>query len=1177
MSISTGSIFGRINLSILSLILYIPCVFANLPQVSDSPFYIKKTTWQESMLASQEILISSCSEKISKGASFVQASPWYRTKPIDDVVAEESWNHPQFDIRPSENGTAVKTLVKDSVDLAAKDKNDDPIWHQIPEFHDGELYPLKNNNYKTIYFYRSITVPSACMIKAIFYASGYFVTPQMQVWFNGQMIVDRSPEGDRYPYQEANLHLKTGVNHLLIRAHNLYMLSVDLWPKPGSVASIFWPSLFRDFPETKARRQMEWEMKDGIWSEPLASNQQSNCMKLTGRYADACPGTGYTHKIQQFISMNMAGSGLNKVRKFYYQAHEADGLWNRIKKINFNLLYATCSAVSELKIKNPDDYPQVRLDYPRQIEELKLQADQVRSAFETDQEDSIDLLKLETLLKKLEAIRWYALRSKLGVDEIIFITRMRTRGYNWYGDLSYFLQAPSVKMYCEGGSKLCRLNLRTGIQTVILEDPAGAFRDPNVHYDGNKILFAWRRGGTEYYHLYEMNLNGSSLRQITDGSYDDIEGIYLPDGDIIFSSTRCNRWIACGTYRTSILFRCDADGRNIRPLSSNVVSENTPWMLPDGRVIFMRWEYVDRNQLRYQHLWTINPDGTGIMTFFGNQFANNVFIDAKPIPGTDKVIYVELPNHGSEDRRGTLMILDPKRGPDDRKAAKPLDIGPRIKKAGQCMDPYPIAKDCFLFVCDRKIYMTDGRGNSELIYTLPQDAHPNLMTHEPRPIRSRKQEPVIPVRIDLSKATGRLALIDITHGRNMTGVKPGEIKKLLVLEQLPKPLNVHGGPQPVSMGGTFTLKRVLGTVPVETDGSAFMELPAMRSLFFVALDEKNFSVKRMQSFVTLQPGEFTSCSGCHENRTETPRRPVNILPSALARPASKITPIENIPDVFDYPRDIQPILDRHCIACHDYEPGAKGGPRSGGVILTGDHGPWFSHSYATLTLRRQFADGRNDRGNMPPYTIGASASPLMQKINGEHHGVILSSGEYEMIRYWIEVGGNYVGTYAALGGGWVTVAADSNIKNRCSLCHLADLQDKLNPELIYNLSRPEKSLVLLAPLAKKAGGYGLCTAETGKPVFFDKHDPDYLAIHLEIQDAIKKLNKLKRFDITEYRAIEAYFREMKGYGLLTKNFDPIKDTIDYYEMDQKYWRSLWHQPYLPNRSALTPKTGAILK
>ncbi|MBC7337401.1 MAG: PD40 domain-containing protein, partial [Clostridia bacterium] len=172
----------------------------------------------------------------------------------------------------------------------------------------------------------------------------------------------------------------------------------------------------------------------------------------------------------------------------------------------------------------------------------------------------------------------------------------------------------------------------------MLDDPRGGIRDPQVHYDGRKILFSYRKGGTHPFHLYEINVDGTGLRQLTDGSDDDIEPTYCPDGSIIFCSSRCRRFVNCWYTRVAVLYRCDADGKNIRPLSSNNDHDNTPWMLPDGRVLYMRWEYVDRSQVHFHHLWTMNPDGTFQTVFFGNMYGGVAMLDAKPIPNTNKVV-----------------------------------------------------------------------------------------------------------------------------------------------------------------------------------------------------------------------------------------------------------------------------------------------------------------------------------------------------------------------------------------------------------------------------------------------------------------------------------------------------------------------------------------------------------
>jgi len=196
------------------------------------------------------------------------------------------------------------------------------------------------------------------------------------------------------------------------------------------------------------------------------------------------------------------------------------------------------------------------------------------------------------------------------VEEIVFAARGPGRDGHWYANFGHHSTSADRMLYREGG-QLCALNLRTGKLRVLLNDPRGGVRDPQVHYDGGKILLSYRKGTGRHYHLYEINTDGSGLRRITDGRQDDIEPIYLPDDDIMFCSSRVNRFVQCWFTQVAVLHRCNGDGSDVRLVSANVEQDNTPWMLGDGRVLFMRWEYVDRSRVRFHHLWTINPDGTG--------------------------------------------------------------------------------------------------------------------------------------------------------------------------------------------------------------------------------------------------------------------------------------------------------------------------------------------------------------------------------------------------------------------------------------------------------------------------------------------------------------------------------------------------------------------------------------
>ncbi len=830
-----------------------------------------------------------------------------------------------------------------------------------------------------------------------------------------------------------------------------------------------------------------------------------------------------------------------------------------------------------------------------------------------------ELRKLELAVRNREIARRAELSTRLrkyGCHEIVFAQRGYGRDISghYYANFGYACTDPNVWFHAGDGGQLCKLHVGTGKLTVLLDDPGGSIRDPQVHYQARKILFSYRKAHTHRYHLYEINTDGSGLRQITDGPWDDVEGTYLPGGDVIFCSTRCNRWIGCWLAETAILFRCNPQGENIRMLSSGSFTENTPAVLPDGRVLYTRWEYVNRDPVSFHHLWTMNPDGTGQMVYFGNMRPGGVFIDARPIPGTDRVVLANIPGHGSNEHVGYVATVSVKNGPNARWAMK------NVSRSRDFRDPYPLSAEAFLVARGNEILLMDSQGDTEVLYS--GTAGP---LHEPRPIVTRPRERIVPSRLDLSQAHATLIVGDVYRGRNMAGVRRGSIKKLLVMEDLPKPANFHGGgSQPIGHGVTSTLKRILGTVPVEPDGSAHFQVPAMRSIYFALLDQNDLSVKQMRSFVTLQPGETVSCIGCHEQRQQKSADGPRLAVQAVSRDPSRIRPIPDVPPIMDFPRDVQPILDRHCVSCHNHRR------CDGGVSLVGDRGPVFSQSYYTLLLHWQIKDtggqprhgtGR-EPGNNRPYTTYSSASPLMAKLEPGHYDVRLSPREKRLIRLWIDTGATYAGTYAAYGSGQVggcwgnnqpirvmaddwpsTAPAQEAVQRRCGACHprqqlpqhvtarisvdsWGDMLSWTRPlsrysrHRIYNLGRPEASLILLAPLSHKAGGYarGIPGAEIGQPrpvaedrsrppqpvqhpiVFADAADPDYRKILVHIRAAAARLGEIKRFDMPGFRPNEHYVREMKRYGVLPGSLDPAKDPIDVYATDRAYWQTFWYRP-----------------
>jgi len=783
-----------------------------------------------------------------------------------------------------------------------------------------------------------------------------------------------------------------------------------------------------------------------------------------------------------------------------------------------------------------------------------------------------------------------------GVREVLFVIRGTGPDGHWYANFGkYSPDRLRGKTLYPSGSSLCALDLGTGAQRVLLSDDTGGVRDPQVHYDGEWIIFSYRPGGEENYHLYQIKRDGSGLRQLTDGPYDDLEPSYLPDGDIIFCSSRCKRWVNCWLTPVATMYRCGPKGDDIRPVSANIEHDNTPWPLPDGRILYTRWEYIDRSQVHYHHLWAMNPDGTAQMTWFGNLEPGVLMIDAKPVPGSKRAVVVFSPGHGRKEHAGRLAIVDPANGPDQQQSIRWLT------KGGDYRDPWAFSDDLVLAAKDTQLILCEGEGKETIVLALSNEQKKaGKWIHEPRPLVGREREAVIADRTDTADASGYLMLMDAHLGRNMGGVKKGEIKDLLVIESLPKPINYTGGMEPLSYGGTFTLERVLGTVPVEADGSAYFAVPARRSVFFVALDEHGKAIKRMQSFTSVEPGEVQSCVGCHEHRTQAPPPLSKIAPIAAQREPSKIRKFRNVPDVFDFPRDIQPLLDRHCVECHNTDR------PDGGMILTGDRGPMYSHSYFCLTIARQFADGRNAaKSNYPPRALGSGGAPMLKMFEGGHYDVKASPQELLTLRLWLDTGAPYPGTYAALGTGMIggyeqnsqvihndkdwpeSKAAHAAIDRRCASCHTK----KANPvprtladesgfsfwkpnfddprirrirHIVFNLTHPKRSLMLLAPLAKSAGGRGTCHTEGEKAgtggVFDNKDDADYRAILGMIEAGKRKLDEVKRFDMPGFKPRPEWVREMKFYGLLPKSFDLTRDPVDVYQVERAYWTSLQHHP-----------------
>jgi len=592
----------------------------------------------------------------------------------------------------------------------------------------------------------------------------------------------------------------------------------------------------------------------------------------------------------------------------------------------------------------------------------------------------------------------------------------------------------------------------------------GCVLEPRLSYDAKRIVFSFVEcEGKDFnpaeilndvdegfYHVYEVNVDGSGLRQLTSGPYDDLMPTYLPDGGIAFSSTRRRGYARCfggqfsRRWHVYTLHRMDADGGNIRTLSFHDTNEWFPAVSNTGLILFARWDYIDRDAVTHQNLWATRPDGTNAFALWGNATASpHCTFQLQPIPNSPKIVFAASAHHSIAG--GSIAVVDPTISDDGQEPITritpeipfPEAEGRDIKEYYTA--PWPLSDEYFLVGYSPTplvwepgankpnalgIYLLDAWGNRELLYRDLEIGSTN-----PCPLAPRRKPPVLPSSLpggwhwhDASgtpeaRPTGEMTLVDVYQG--LGDVERGRIKELRVVQLFPKTTNVANEP-PIGMAREENGRAILGTVPVEPDGSARFLLPAGVPVCFQALDEDGFAYQTMRSTIYVQAGERVSCVGCHEHRrTAPPRMSADV--AALRRAPSRIEPGELGGRPFSYVEVVQPVLDKHCAECHgEQDP-------DGGLDLSGRPHERFTRSYVSLmddvdfwhlgtnpenaarALVPRFG-GRNQIQVTPPGGMyGALGSRLMKLLRDGHEDVELSPDELRRLAAWIDLNAIFYG------------------------------------------------------------------------------------------------------------------------------------------------------------------------
>ena len=604
--------------------------------------------------------------------------------------------------------------------------------------------------------------------------------------------------------------------------------------------------------------------------------------------------------------------------------------------------------------------------------------------------------------------------------------------------------------------------------------PSGNFMTPELSYDAQRVLFAYcpvqeAPGSWDFndqtknrrYHIQELSLATGSVRTLTQGDTDNFSPVYLPSGEILFVSTRRGGFHRCGRGPCFVytLSRMEADGQNPRSISFHETQEWDPCLLHDGRVVYTRWDYVDRNAVHYEQLWSARPDGSNVRVYYGNNTWNPTGIwEARAIPGSSRIMATAAPHHGMS--AGSIILVDTTQAVDGKEpltrltpevrfpeSEAPLAFGPSPASSdfdtpvkqywrsplteswmeatateeekrwpGHCYkSPWPLSEKFFIvsYSFDQLVgepgpnipnmfglYLADAFGNKELLYR-----DPAISSLWARPLARRTVPPVVATPVAHSdKDTGTFFLKDVMESwpRLPTNTT---ITHLRIIQVLLKTTPHADSPK---VGAAFAApgKQVLGTVPVEADGSAFFEVPARTPMLFQALDAQGRAVQTMRSVVYLQPGENESCIGCHEHRMKKESSYAQAM--ATRRAPSAISPGPDGTRPFSYPRLVQPVLDRHCIKCHD-------GREPHRPVLTGAPEGAFTKSYNALVGRVSFSAWNRPHQNFEPLTepmrFGALGSPLARTLEKAPCKVALLPEEQERLNTWMDANALFYGTF----------------------------------------------------------------------------------------------------------------------------------------------------------------------
>jgi formylglycine-generating enzyme required for sulfatase activity len=710
----------------------------------------------------------------------------------------------------------------------------------------------------------------------------------------------------------------------------------------------------------------------------------------------------------------------------------------RVRSFNFEALGL---AITDLINTFGQRYPKGQ-EYLERLNSLKESSKVVLSSFNRDN-NSAKAAAMK-LTKELNKLRYDALLSNPLLDFNKLLLLKRKRGQLGLPVNHKCNSGISPTGYDNEIAVLGPVRPRGTLQTLY-RPPADEFiGEIDLHFDADRLLFTTPKDKS--WQIFEIKTDGSGLRQVTRGEHPDVDNFdacYLPDGRIVFASTAPYTGVPCwhGKERACSIYLMDGDGGNMRQLCFDQDLDLHPAVLGTGQIIFSRWDYTGPMHMYLRPLMAMNPDGTGQRAVYGsNSYWPNALYFPRGIPGEPSKIVAIVAGYHGVSRMGELALLDTTKGwheadgivqriPGRGKPVKPIIRDNLVGKSWpKFLHPYPLSEKYFIVASQLNgkspwgIYLVDVFDN-----ILPIHVKRQFDLFEPIPLVKRPRPPVIPDRVDLKSNEAVVYLHDVYAGPGLAGVPRGTVKRLrIVAYHFGYP--GMAGPDKIGCGGPWEVMRILGTVPIHEDGSAIFSVPANTPLSVQPLDKQGKAVQLMRSWFTAMPGETVSCVGCHEQPKQIPglRRRL-----AAARSPDRIKPWYGPPRGLDFERDVQPVLDKYCVSCHNgrqitdlrcerYVKNYRGREltRLGATRLhpavreaLGGTAVRYTPAYEALVPYIRRVNIEDHVGLLVPGEYHADTSELIQMLSKGHYNVRLDKEAWDRLITWIDLNGPCHGTW----------------------------------------------------------------------------------------------------------------------------------------------------------------------